>query len=167
MNTFLLSALCLLWAWAALAGGVTVQEGESSFSLESVKKLKDLRELQAPSIRNRRKADGCLAPILCRYPNSPEELKPICQQPGAQQILQRPETIAQDPSMCEICAYAACAGCWDRWCSLPSAPPLQDAPSSRSSTYLPPNQERAAWGGPAPDPIRAARCFPRATPTLT
>ncbi|XP_001503217.1 guanylin isoform X2 [Equus asinus] len=111
MNTFLLSALCLLWVQAALAGGVTVQDGEFSFSLESVKKLKDLRELQAPSTRNRREVDGSLAPILCRYPKFPEELKPICKERNAREILQRLETIAQDPRMCEICAFAACAGC--------------------------------------------------------
>ncbi|XP_044625271.1 guanylin isoform X1 [Equus asinus] len=87
------------------------QDGEFSFSLESVKKLKDLRELQAPSTRNRREVDGSLAPILCRYPKFPEELKPICKERNAREILQRLETIAQDPRMCEICAFAACAGC--------------------------------------------------------
>ncbi|KAF5923292.1 hypothetical protein HPG69_012382 [Diceros bicornis minor] len=152
MNTFLLSALCLLWAWAALAGGVTVQVSPLSLSrpassLPPVHRACPLREhsLSGAGVGG----DGELWLALTEPP------------------LSCPETIAQDPSMCEICAYAACAGCWDRWCSLPSAPPLQDAPSSRSPTYLPPNQERAAWGGPAPDPIRAARCFPRATPTLT
>lgn len=76
-----------------------------------MKKLKDLRELQAPSTRNRREVDGSLAPILCRYPKFPEELKPICKERNAREILQRLETIAQDPRMCEICAFAACAGC--------------------------------------------------------
>uniref|UniRef100_A0A8D0XXM8 Guanylin n=1 Tax=Sus scrofa TaxID=9823 RepID=A0A8D0XXM8_PIG len=50
-------------------------------------------------------------PVLCNSPKFPEELKPICQKPNAEEILERLETIAQDPSTCEICAYAACAGC--------------------------------------------------------
>ncbi|XP_003415582.1 guanylin [Loxodonta africana] len=114
MNAFLLSALCLLGAWAALADGVTVQDGDFSFPLESVKKLKDLQELQKPRIGNHRKARlaaGPEVPILCSNPEFPEELQPICKEPNAQEILQRLEAIAQDPSICEICAYAACAGC--------------------------------------------------------
>ncbi|TKC43840.1 hypothetical protein EI555_020700 [Monodon monoceros] len=103
MNTFLLSALCLLGAWAALAGGVTVKDGEFSFSLESVKKLKDLQQLQEP--RRSRNTGGSL------LPEASEELKPLCKEPNAQEILERLEAIAEDPSTCEICAYAACAGC--------------------------------------------------------
>ncbi|XP_025782230.1 guanylin [Puma concolor] len=89
MNTFLLSALCLLGTWAVLAGGVTVQDGEFSFSLESVKKLKDLRELQEPSIRNRRKSGGPVVPIACSHQKFPGELKPLCKEPNAQEILRR------------------------------------------------------------------------------
>ncbi|XP_043429332.1 guanylin [Prionailurus bengalensis] len=111
MNTFLLSALCLLGTWAVLAGGVTVQDGEFSFSLESVKKLKDLRELKEPSIRNRRKSGGPVVPIACSHQKFPEELKPLCKEPNAQEILRRLEAIAEDPDSCEICAFAACAGC--------------------------------------------------------
>ncbi|TEA37034.1 hypothetical protein DBR06_SOUSAS210190 [Sousa chinensis] len=109
MNTFLLSALCLLGAWAALAGGVTVKDGEFSFSLESVKKLKDLQQLQEP--RRSRNTGGSLVPILCSSLRFPEELKPLCKEPNAQEILERLEAIYEDPSTCEICAYAACAGC--------------------------------------------------------
>lgn len=74
-----------------------------------MKKLKDLQELQKP--RNPRNLDGPIIPVLCNSPKFPEELKPICQKPNAEEILERLETIAQDPSTCEICAYAACAGC--------------------------------------------------------
>ncbi|MBZ3874707.1 Guanylin [Sciurus carolinensis] len=108
MNTFLLSALCLLGAWAALAGGVTVQDGDFSFPLESVKKLKDLQDFPEPKIGNRR---NLVAPALCSHSAFPEELRPVCKEPNAEEILQRLEAIAQDPSTCEICAYAACAGC--------------------------------------------------------
>lgn len=61
--------------------------------------------------RNPRNLDGPIIPVLCNSPKFPEELKPICQKPNAEEILERLETIAQDPSTCEICAYAACAGC--------------------------------------------------------
>ncbi|KAM5323352.1 guanylin [Glossophaga mutica] len=106
MNTFLLAALCLLGSWAALAGGVTVQDGKFSFSLESVKKLKDLGDVQEPSRRS-----TSVVPTLCKYPNFPEELRPLCKERNAREILQRLEAIAEDPGSCEICAYAACAGC--------------------------------------------------------
>ncbi|XP_006886585.1 PREDICTED: guanylin [Elephantulus edwardii] len=119
MNTFLLTVLCLLGTWASLAGGVTVQDGDFSFSLESVKKLKDLQDFQQSWIGHRRKpavrAAGGMAgpavPVLCSHPQFPTELQPVCKKPNAQEILQRLEAIAEDPSMCEICAYAACAGC--------------------------------------------------------
>ncbi|KFO37735.1 guanylin [Fukomys damarensis] len=109
MNGFLLSVLCLLGAWAALAGGVTVQDGDFSFSLESVKRLRDLREIREPTVEGRRKL---AAPQpLCSHPGFPEELRPVCREPNVRDILRRLEAIAQDPSTCEICAYAACAGC--------------------------------------------------------
>ncbi|XP_004646003.1 guanylin [Octodon degus] len=107
MNTFLFSALCL-GTWAALAGAVTVQDGDFSFPLESVKKLKDLPKVPEPRIQGHRKF---VAPPLCSNPGFPEELRPVCSQPNAEDILHRLEVIAQDPSTCEICAYAACAGC--------------------------------------------------------
>ncbi|XP_037673384.1 guanylin isoform X2 [Choloepus didactylus] len=114
MNSFLLSTLCLLGAWATLAGGVTVQDGDFSFDLESVKKLKDLQELEESRIQNLMNVEpltGPVAPSLCSHPKFPEELKPVCKEPNAQEILQRLEAIAASPSTCEICAYAACAGC--------------------------------------------------------
>ncbi|XP_008581333.1 PREDICTED: guanylin [Galeopterus variegatus] len=114
-NTLLLSSLCLVGAWVALAGEVTVRDGDFSFSLESVKKLKGLRELQEPRIGKFRELEPMpftsAVPILCSNPKFPEELKPICKEPNAQGILQRLGAIAEHPILCEICAYAACAGC--------------------------------------------------------
>nr|XP_012620638.1 guanylin [Microcebus murinus] len=115
MNTFLLFAFCLLGAWAGLAEGVTVQDGDFSFSLESVKKLKGLREPQESRIGKFWKLkpmDGeSVVPVLCNNSKFPEELKPVCKEPNAQEILDRLEAIAEDPNTCEICAYAACTGC--------------------------------------------------------
>uniref|UniRef100_A0A673TQS0 Guanylin n=1 Tax=Suricata suricatta TaxID=37032 RepID=A0A673TQS0_SURSU len=87
------------------------QDGEFSFPLESVKKLKDLQELQEPGIRNHRKSGGPVVPKVCSHQKFPEELKPLCKEPNAPEILQRLEAIAEDPESCEICAFAACAGC--------------------------------------------------------
>ncbi|XP_012502155.1 PREDICTED: guanylin [Propithecus coquereli] len=115
MNTFLLSVLCLLGAWAALAEGVTVQDGDFSFSLESVKKLKGLREPQEPRIGKfwmlKPMPGESVVPVLCSIPKFPEELEPLCKEPNAQEVLESLKAIANDPNTCEICAYAACAGC--------------------------------------------------------
>ncbi|CAD7684140.1 unnamed protein product [Nyctereutes procyonoides] len=111
MNTFLLSALCLLGAWAVLAEGVTVQDGDFSFPLESVKKLKALGELQERSMRSSSKRGGPALPTACSHRKFPEELRPLCKEPNAPEILGRLASIAQDPRSCEICAFAACAGC--------------------------------------------------------
>lgn len=62
------------------------QDGEFSFSLESVKKLKKLQE---PRIWNHRQLDGPVDSTLCSHPKFPEELKPLCKKPDAQEILQR------------------------------------------------------------------------------
>ncbi|XP_032158435.1 guanylin [Mustela erminea] len=111
MDTFLLSALCLLATWAVLAGGVTVQDGKFSFPLESVKKLKDLQEFQELQEPHTRKSGGRAVPQVCSHQKFPEELKPVCKETNAREILHRLEAIAEDPSSCEICAFAACAGC--------------------------------------------------------
>lgn len=86
------ATLCLLGAWATLTGGVIVQDGDFSFSLESVKKLKDLQELQEPRIP--RNPVGPITSNLCSLPTFPEELKPLCKEPNAQEILDRLGAIA-------------------------------------------------------------------------
>ncbi|XP_055979714.1 guanylin [Sorex fumeus] len=111
MNSFLLSALCLFGVCAALAGAVTVQDGEFSFPLESVKKLKGLQAAQEPGIWNPKHVKGLMVPPLCENPKFPEELRPVCKEPNAAQILDRLVAIAEEPSTCEICTFAACAGC--------------------------------------------------------
>ncbi|XP_034359821.1 guanylin [Arvicanthis niloticus] len=115
MNACVLSVLCLLGALAVLVEGVTVQDGDLSFPLESVKKLKGLREVQEPRLVSHKKfAPRLPEPVarqLCSLSAFPEALRPVCEKPNAEEILQRLEAIAQDPNTCEICAYAACTGC--------------------------------------------------------
>ncbi|XP_036033394.1 guanylin [Onychomys torridus] len=115
MNACLLSLLCLLGALAVLVEGVTVQDGDLSFPLESVKQLKDLQEVPEPLLVNHKKFAPRLAvpvaPRLCSHAAFPEALKPLCKKPNAEEILKKLKAIAQDPNTCEICAYAACTGC--------------------------------------------------------
>ncbi|XP_031232750.1 guanylin [Mastomys coucha] len=114
MNACVIAVLCLLGALAVLVEGVTVQDGDLSFPLEAVKQLKDLREVQEPRLVSRKKfPPRLLQPEaqLCSHSAFPEALKPVCEKPNAEEILQRLEAIAQDPNTCEICAYAACTGC--------------------------------------------------------
>lgn len=65
------------------------QDGKFSFPLESVKKLKGLRELQEPRTWRLREFDGPVAPTLCSHRSFPKDLKPLCKEPDAQEILQR------------------------------------------------------------------------------
>uniref|UniRef100_A0A8C6GW22 Guanylin n=1 Tax=Mus spicilegus TaxID=10103 RepID=A0A8C6GW22_MUSSI len=100
----------------ASCSGCLFQDGDLSFPLESVKKLKDLREVQEPRLVSHKKFAPRLlqpvAPQLCSSHSAlPEALRPVCEKPNAEEILQRLEAIAQDPNTCEICAYAACTGC--------------------------------------------------------
>nr|XP_048290533.1 guanylin [Myodes glareolus] len=115
MKACLLSLLCLLGALAVLVEGVTVQDGDLSFPLESVKQLKDLKEEPKPRLVSHKRlaarAPQPVTPSLCSHPAFPEALKPLCTKPNAEEILRRLRAIAQDPNTCEICAYAACTGC--------------------------------------------------------
>lgn len=74
-------AAARLMLWTCLP-----QDGEFSFPLESVKKLKNLQE---PRIRNNSQVEGPVDSTLCSHPKFPEELKPLCEKPNAQEILQR------------------------------------------------------------------------------
>ncbi|XP_074153718.1 guanylin [Sminthopsis crassicaudata] len=105
MNIFLLSALCLC-GLTTLVGSITVQDGDFSYPLESVKKLKDLKQ---SGTRFRRVQDYDV--YLCNNPDLPKDLKPICAQSDAGEVFQRLGAIAEDSHSCEICAFAACAGC--------------------------------------------------------
>lgn len=62
------------------------QDGDFSFSLESVKKLKDLQEAPESKVQGRRKF---VAPPLCSFSGFPEELRPVCKEPNSQDILNR------------------------------------------------------------------------------
>ncbi|XP_067423280.1 guanylin [Emydura macquarii macquarii] len=107
MKALLTAALCLC-ALAAFSDCVTVQVGEFSFSLESVKKLKDL--LGNPGSRNPALRSAISVPV-CANPALPKEFLQLCAAPNADQMFATLRPIARSPDICEICAFAACAGC--------------------------------------------------------
>ncbi|XP_066228230.1 guanylin-like [Saccopteryx leptura] len=96
MNTFLLTALCLLGTWAALAQEVTVPDEEFSFPLELVTNLQGFWEVEEPSIERQRRFDWSLFRSFCDHPDFPEEIRPLCKELDAQEVLQRLKTIAKE-----------------------------------------------------------------------
>ncbi|XP_016345373.1 guanylin-like [Sinocyclocheilus anshuiensis] len=97
---FLLVALCLV------SEAVQVQEGDFSFSLDSVKVLQQL--IDQPRTQNPRLAKTSYFSV-CSNPTLPQEFKPLCMQRGATMSFSRLASVAVD--VCEICAFAACTGC--------------------------------------------------------
>ncbi|XP_074831825.1 guanylin-like [Carettochelys insculpta] len=86
---------------------VYVKEGEFSFPLEAVKKLKELLDADAKPLLMARTS---LTPV-CANPELPEVFQPVCQRENAHGIFSRLNIAVQDLDICEICANAACAGC--------------------------------------------------------
>ncbi|CAM4574865.1 guanylin [Lepidochelys kempii] len=107
MNTLLSAVLCLC-TLAAFSDCVTVQVGKFSFSLESVKKLKDLMD---SSVTRNPQLLSARSTFLCASPDLPMEFLSLCDTTDADQIFQDLQPIASSPELCEICAFAACAGC--------------------------------------------------------
>ncbi|XP_006123698.1 guanylin [Pelodiscus sinensis] len=107
MKTLLTAALCLC-TLAAFSDCVTVQVGKFSFPLESVKKLKGL--LDSPVAKNPQLRSASFTPP-CDNPDLPTEFQSLCAAPNADMIFQDLKPIARSPELCEICAFAACAGC--------------------------------------------------------
>lgn len=77
----------------ASCSGCLFQDGDLSFPLESVKQLKDLKEVPEPLlVSHKRFAPRPLVhvpPQLCSHPAFPEALRPLCKKPNAEEILKR------------------------------------------------------------------------------
>ncbi|NWR51256.1 GUC2A protein, partial [Regulus satrapa] len=86
-----------------------VQDGDLKFPLESVKKLKELMD------GNRHINPRMMVPMAsyspCHEKHLPEEFQPVCKREDAPMIFRRLSLAAED-DLCEICANAACAGCF-------------------------------------------------------
>ncbi|XP_012682898.2 guanylin-like [Clupea harengus] len=95
---------------------VTVSDGGYSFSLESVKVLMRLMEMDEIAMEAR--MGGRPIPphhpprrLLCSNPTLPQELKPVCLEPHSDEIFARFVSVLMSTDPCEICANPACTGC--------------------------------------------------------
>uniref|UniRef100_A0A8C9LAK2 Guanylate cyclase activator 2B n=1 Tax=Pavo cristatus TaxID=9049 RepID=A0A8C9LAK2_PAVCR len=92
---------------------VYVQDGNLKFSLESVKKLKELmdenRVINPRMVVLKASKDG-YSP--CQDEDLPEEFQPVCEREDAPMIFERLYLVANEADLCEICANAACSGCF-------------------------------------------------------
>ncbi|NXJ15372.1 GUC2B cyclase, partial [Odontophorus gujanensis] len=92
---------------------VYVQDGNMKFSLESVKKLKELMDenIATNPLMVASKASKANY-SLCQDKDLPEEFQPVCKREDADVIFQRLYLVAGETDLCEICANAACSGCF-------------------------------------------------------
>ncbi|KAL2104181.1 hypothetical protein ACEWY4_001049 [Coilia grayii] len=108
MKTLMLLALVLMVFYQP-AENVIVKEGEFSFPLEVVKKLKDFLDNDPTVTHNR--VGLRYAKAMCMYPGFPQELKPVCQSKDANAALLRLALVTFQMDACEVCAFVACTGC--------------------------------------------------------
>uniref|UniRef100_A0A8C3PJK2 Guanylate cyclase activator 2B n=1 Tax=Calidris pygmaea TaxID=425635 RepID=A0A8C3PJK2_9CHAR len=85
-------------------------DGELKFSLESVKKLKELMDENRHI--NPRMAVSVASYSPCDEKDLPEEFQSVCKRGDASMIFERLSLAVRENDLCEICANAACAGCF-------------------------------------------------------
>ncbi|XP_066547181.1 guanylin [Amia ocellicauda] len=107
MKCVLATVFCLV-ALCVFSDAVQVKEGDFTFSLEAVKKLKEV--MDASAVKNPRLAKTSL-PASCSDPDLPAEFLPLCQSSRPGMSFYRLALLAEEPDVCEICAFAACTGC--------------------------------------------------------
>uniref|UniRef100_A0A8B9RXB7 Guanylate cyclase activator 2B n=1 Tax=Accipiter nisus TaxID=211598 RepID=A0A8B9RXB7_9AVES len=86
------------------------EDGDLKFSLESVKKLKELMDENTHI--NPRMVVSLASYSPCDEKDLPEEFQPVCKREDASMIFERLSLAVQKDDLCEICANAACAGCF-------------------------------------------------------
>ncbi|KQL00090.1 guanylin-like protein [Amazona aestiva] len=89
---------------------VYVQDGDLKFSLESVKKLKELMDENRHI--NPRFVVSMASYCPCDEKDLPEEFQSVCKREDASVIFERLNLAVQEEDLCEICANVACAGCF-------------------------------------------------------
>ncbi|KAK6477451.1 guanylin-like [Huso huso] len=104
----LLATIVCFSTLSMLSEAVVVKDGEFTFSLEAVKKLKDLMDR---GIRKSSRIAKTSSEVVCANPALPGEFRAVCQRTDAGMVFSRLATVASHPDVCEICAYAACTGC--------------------------------------------------------
>ncbi|NXK78203.1 GUC2A protein, partial [Amazona guildingii] len=85
-------------------------DGDLKFSLESVKKLKEHMD-------ENRHINSCFVVSVasdspCDEKDLPEEFQSVCKIEDASVIFERLYLVVPEADLCEICANAACAGCF-------------------------------------------------------
>ncbi|XP_075377016.1 guanylin-like [Mycteria americana] len=88
---------------------VYVQDGDLKFSLESVKKLKGLMDENRNINSHMVVSMASYSP--CDEKDLPEEFQSVCKSEDASMIFERLNLAVED-DLCEICANAACTGCF-------------------------------------------------------
>ncbi|KAL1777475.1 guanylate cyclase activator 2B [Sigmodon hispidus] len=74
--------------------------------LESMKKLRELemQQMSSPQMKS-----SSFLPTVCRHPDLPLDLQPVCASKEAASIFKALKAI--DTDECELCANVACTGC--------------------------------------------------------
>ncbi|NXY78541.1 GUC2A protein, partial [Glareola pratincola] len=88
---------------------VYVKDGDLKFSLESVKKLKELMDENRHINPRMVVSESSYSP--CDEKDLPEEFLSVCKREDASMIFERLNLAVREDDLCEICANAACAGC--------------------------------------------------------
>lgn len=110
MKGFLSFTVLILLSLVHSSQGVYVQDGDLKFSLESVKKLKELMD-ENRSI-NPRMVVSKTTYSPCNEKDLPEEFQAVCEREDAPMIFERLSMAVREADLCEICANAACSGCF-------------------------------------------------------
>ncbi|NWW47249.1 GUC2A protein, partial [Pedionomus torquatus] len=110
MKSFLFSTVFAVLLLVHSSQAVYVQDGDLKFSLESVKKLKELMDENRHI--NPRMVVSASNYSPCHEKDLPKEFLPVCKRKDASMIFDRLNLAVQDNDLCEICANAACAGCF-------------------------------------------------------
>ncbi|XP_009933479.2 guanylate cyclase activator 2B [Opisthocomus hoazin] len=110
MKGFLSFTLLAVLLLVHSSQAVYVQDGDLKFSLESVKKLKELMDENTHI--NPRMAALVASSSPCDEEDLPEELQSVCKREDAAMIFERLNLAVREADLCEICANAACAGCF-------------------------------------------------------
>ncbi|NXC40450.1 GUC2A protein, partial [Penelope pileata] len=110
MRAFLSFTVLALLLLVHTSQAVYVQDGDLKFSLESVKKLKEL--MDANRGINPRMVVSKAQYSPCQEKDLPEEFQSVCKREDTPLIFERLYTVASEADLCEICANAACTGCF-------------------------------------------------------
>ncbi|KAM9370396.1 guanylin-like [Phaethornis superciliosus] len=110
MKNFLSLTALAVFLLVHSSQAVYVQDGDLRFSLESVKKLKELLDEKQHISPRMVLARALYSP--CVDKDLPEEFQSLCKREDAPKVFERLSQAVQETDLCEICANAACAGCF-------------------------------------------------------